>query len=143
MRPAIPASGRRCSADEELGLVYLPVEMPTGDYVGTYRRGNALFSESLVAVDYRTGERRWHYQIVHHGLWDRDIPRAPILCDIPVDGKTVKALAQPTKQCFLFVLDRTNGKPVWPIPERKVEKGDVPGEWYSPTQPIPEQTPGL
>jgi quinoprotein glucose dehydrogenase len=129
------------SADEELGLIYLPVEMPTGDYVGTFRRGNALFSESLVAVDYRTGERRWHYQTVHHGLWDRDIPCAPILCDIPVGGKTVKALAQPTKQCFLFVLDRTNGKPVWPIPERKVEKGDVPGEWYSPTQPIPSKPP--
>jgi quinoprotein glucose dehydrogenase len=129
------------SADEELGLVYLPVELPTGDYVGIYRRGNALFSESIVAVDYRTGQRKWHYQTNHHGLWDRDLPCAPILCDIPVNGRIVKALAQPTKQCFLFVLDRTNGKPIWPIPERKVEKGNVPGEWYSPTQPIPSKPP--
>jgi quinoprotein glucose dehydrogenase len=129
------------SADEELGLVYLPVELPTGDYVGIYRRGNALFGESIVAVDYRTGERKWHYQTNHHGLWDRDLPCAPILCDIPVNGRIVKALAQPTKQCWLFVLDRTNGKPIWPIPERRVEKGDVPGEWYAPTQPIPSKPP--
>jgi quinoprotein glucose dehydrogenase len=125
------------SADEELGLVYLPVELPTGDYVGIYRRGDALFGESLVAVDAETGVRRWHYQFVHHGLWDSDVPCAPILCDIPHNGKVIKALAQPSKQNFLWVLDRTNGKPVWPIVERKVEKGDVPGEWYSPTQPIP------
>jgi quinoprotein glucose dehydrogenase len=129
------------SADEELGLVYLPVELATGDYVGIYRRGTALFGESIVAVDYRTGVRKWHYQTNHHGLWDRDLPCAPILCDIPVNGRIVKALAQPTKQCFLFVLDRTNGKPIWPIPERNVEKGNVPGEWYSATQPIPSKPP--
>jgi quinoprotein glucose dehydrogenase len=130
------------SVDEELGLVYLPVESPTGDYNGQYRHGNGLFGESIVAVEIKTGKRRWHYQLVHHGIWDRDIPCAPILVDIPVNGKIVKALAQPTKQAFLYVLDRTNGKPIWPIPEVKVEKGNVPGEWYAPTQPIPSKPPG-
>ena len=115
----------------------IPVEQPTGDEMGLYRRGNALFGETLVAVDIETGRRKWHYQIEHHGLWDRDIPCAPILCDIPHDGRIVKALAHPTKQAFLYVLDRVTGKPIWPIIERKVEKGDVPGEWYSPTQPVP------
>ena len=129
------------SADEELGLVYIPVELPTGDETGVYRRGDALFGESLVAVDIETGKRKWHYQMVHHGLWDRDIPCAPILCDIPHNGRIVKALAQPTKQAFLYVLDRTTGKPLWPIVERKVEAGDVPGEWYSPTQPVPSKPP--
>ena len=129
------------SLDEELGLVYLPVESPTGDYNGQYRVGPGLFGESIVAVEIETGKRRWHYQLVHHGIWDRDIPCAPILVDIPVNGKIVKALAQPTKQAFLYVLDRTNGQPVWPIREVKVEKGNVPGEWYSPTQPIPTKPP--
>ena len=100
------------SADPDLGLVYLPVELPGGDYNGQYRHGNALFGESLVAVDAETGKRRWHYQFVHHGLWDMDIPCAPILADIPVDGKIVKALAQPSKQCFLYVLNRETGEPV-------------------------------
>ena len=129
------------SADEELGLVYLPVELPTGDYQGFFRRGDGLFGESLVAVDARTGQRRWHYQFVHHGIWDNDVPCAPILCDIPHEGRTIKALAQPSKQGFLYVLDRTNGKPVWPIVERKVKAGDIPGEWYSPTQPFPTRPP--
>jgi len=129
------------SADEELGLVYVPVELPTGDEMGMFRRGNALFGESIVALDLETGVRRWHYQLVHHGLWDRDIPCAPILCDIPVRGRLVKALAQPTKQAFLYVLDRQTGKPIWPIVERKVEAGDVPGEWYAPTQPFPTKPP--
>ncbi len=129
------------SADAELGLVYLPVELPTGDYTGQYRAGNALFGESIVAVDAQTGKRKWHYQTVHHGLWDMDIPCAPILCDIPVNGKIVKALAQPTKQCFLYVLDRQTGEPIWPIVETPVPKGSVPGEWYAPTQPIPSKPP--
>jgi len=129
------------SADEELGLVYIPVEQPTGDEVGIYRRGNALFGETLLALDIDTGVRKWHYQFEHHGLWDRDIPCAPILCDIPHNGRMVKALAQPTKQAFLFVLNRETGKPLWPIVERRVEKGDVPGEWYSPTQPVPSKPP--
>ena len=129
------------SVDESLGLVYLPVELPTGDYFGGHRPGNGLFGESLVAVDLETGKRRWHYQLVHHGLWDMDIPCAPILCDINVNGRAIKAVAQPTKQAFLYVFDRVTGKPVWPIEERAVEKGDVPTEWYSPTQPFPTKPP--
>jgi quinoprotein glucose dehydrogenase len=125
------------SVDEELGLAYLPVEMPTGDYFGGPRPGNNLFGESVVAVDLQTGRRKWHYQLVHHGIWDMDIPAAPILADITVDGRRIKALAQPTKQAFLYVLNRETGEPVWPIVERPVEKGTVPGEWYSPTQPFP------
>ncbi len=129
------------SADPELELVYLPVELPTGDYNGQYRRGAGLFGESIVAVDLHTGVRKWHYQLTHHGLSDFDIPCAPMLVDIPVDGKIVKALAQPTKQSFLYVFDRANGKPIWPIVEKKVPKGDVPGEWYAPTQPFPSKPP--
>ena len=90
----------------DLGLVYLPVELPTGDYYGGHRPGNGLFGESLVAVDLQTGKRKWHYQLVHHGLWDMDIPCAPILADITVNGRTVKAVAQPTKQSFLYVFNR-------------------------------------
>ena len=129
------------TADEELGLVYLPVETPTGDYYGGHRPGNNLFSESLVCVDLKTGKRKWHYQLVHHALWDMDISSAPLLADIMVDGKPVKAVAQPSKQGFLYVFDRVTGKPVWPINEQPVEKGSVPGEWYSPTQPIPSKPP--
>ena len=129
------------SVDEDLGMAYLPVELPSGDYYGGHRPGNGLFGETLVAVDLKTGQRKWHYQLVHHGLWDMDIPSAPILVNITVDGKPVKAVAQPTKQCFLYVFDRITGKPVWPIEEKPVPQGDVPGEWYSPTQPIPSKPP--
>jgi len=127
--------------DEELGLVFLPVELPTGDYYGGNRPGSGLFGESIVALDLKTGVRKWHYQTVHHGIWDMDIPCAPILADITVDGKKIKAIAQITKQGWVYVLDRTNGKPVWPIEERPVEKGTVPGEWYSPTQPFVTKPP--
>jgi quinoprotein glucose dehydrogenase len=130
------------SVDEELGLVYLPVEAATGDYFGANRPGNNLFAESLVAVEIRTGRRRWHYQLVHHGIWDHDIPCAPILVDLVVNGKPVKAVAQPTKQAFLYVFNRETGEPIWPIEERPVPKGDVPGEWYSPTQPFPLDATG-
>src|ERR1044071_2439763 len=130
------------SIDEQLGMVYLPVEMSTGDYYGGHRPGNNLFGESVVALDLKTGERKWHYQLVHHGIWDFATPCAPILADIPVNGRTVKALAQPTKQAMLYVFDRQTGKPIWPIEERAVEKGDVPGEWYSPTQPVPLDSNG-
>ena len=129
------------SVDEQLGLVYLPVELPTGDYYGGHRPGDGLFGESLVAVDLKTGRRRWHYQLVHHGIWDMDIPCAPILADIVVNGHAIKAVAQPTKQAFLYVFDRLTGEPVWPIEERPVPRGDVPGEWYSPTQPFPTKPP--
>ena len=123
--------------DEELGLVYLPVESPTGDYYGGHRPGNNLYGESLVCLDLRTGAKKWHYQIVHHPIWDFDIRAAPILADITVDGRAIKAVAVPTKQGILYVFDRVTGKPVWPIVEKPVEKGEVPGEWYSPTQPMP------
>lgn len=129
------------SVDPELNLAYLPVEAPTGDYFGANRPGDNLFSESLVAVDLHTGERKWHFQLIHHGIWDYDISSAPILVDITVDGVERKALAQPTKQAFLYVLDRITGEPIWPIEERPVEVGDVPGEWYSPTQPFPTKPP--
>ncbi len=131
------------SVDEKLGLVYLPVELPTGDYYGGDRPGNGLFGETLVAVDLETGKRKWHYQLVHHGLWDMDIPCAPILVDITVNGSTVQAVAQPTKQAYLYVFNRETGKPVWPIEEQPVPQGDVPGEWYSPTQPIPSKPPAF
>ena len=129
------------TVDEQLGLVYLPVESPTGDFYGGHRPGNDLFGETLVCVDLKTGQRKWHFQLVHHPLWDMDISSAPILADIKVDGKLIKAVAQPSKQGFLYVFDRVTGKPVWPIEERKVEVGSVPGEWYSPTQPIPTKPP--
>ena len=129
------------SVDEDLGLAYLPVELPTGDNYGGNRPGNGLFGESLVCVDLKTGKRVWHYQLIHHGLWDMDISSPPILADISVNGRTIKAVAQPTKQSILYVFDRVTGQPVWPIEEKPVPKGDVPGEWYSPTQPIPAKPP--
>jgi quinoprotein glucose dehydrogenase len=129
------------TVDEELGLVYLPVESPTGDFYGGHRPGNNLFGESLVCIDLKTGERRWHFQLVHHPLWDMDISSAPILADITINGHPVKAVAQPSKQGFLYVFDRVTGKAVWPIEEKPVETGSVPGEWYSPTQPIPTRPP--
>jgi len=129
------------SVDEELGLAYLPVELPTHDYYGGERPGNTLFGESLVAVDLQTGQRKWHFQLVHHGIWDMDIPCAPILADITINGQTVKAVAQPSKQGFLYVFNRVTGEPIWPIVERPVPKGDVPGEVYSPTQPFPTRPP--
>ena len=129
--------------DEELGMVYLPVELPTGDYYGGNRPGSGLFGESVVALDLKTGVRKWHYQLVHHGIWDMDIPCAPILADITVDGRKIKAIAQITKQGWVYVFDRTNGQPVWPIEERPVEKGTVPNEWYSPTQPFVTKPPAF
>jgi quinoprotein glucose dehydrogenase len=125
------------SADLELGLVYVPVEMPTGDYYGGNRPGNTLFDESLIALDIKTGKRKWHYQTIHHGVWDYDLPCAPILFDITSNGRRIKALAQPTKQAFLFVLNRETGVPIWPIEERAVPQSTVPGEKTSPTQPFP------
>src|ERR1700676_4535870 len=129
------------SVDEDLGLVYLPVELPTGDYYGGHRPGNGLFGESIVAVDLKTGQRKWHYQLVHHGIWDWDIPCAPMLVDFTLNGRAIKAVAQPTKQSVLYVFDRATGQPIWPIEERPVPQGDVPGEKYSPTQPFPSKPP--
>ncbi len=125
------------SADEELGYVYIPVEAPTGDFYGGNRHGDNLFSDSLVCLDARTGKRIWHYQLVHHDIWDWDITAPPILIDINVGGKKIKAVAQVTKQAFTYVFDRVTGKPVWPIEERPVPRSGVPGEKTSPTQPFP------
>jgi quinoprotein glucose dehydrogenase len=129
------------SVDEDLGLVYLPVESPTSDFYGGERPGNNLFGESLVCVDLKTGKRKWHFQIVHHPIWDYDLSSAPILADINVSGKPIKAVALPTKESFLYVFDRVTGQPVWPIEERPVPQSDVPGEKTSPTQPFPTKPP--
>ena len=131
------------SADPELGLVYLPVELPTGDYYGGHRPGAGLFGESIVAVDVKTGVRKWHYQLVHHGIWDYDIPCAPILFDQKVNGRVVKALGQPTKLGWVYTFNRETGQPIWPIEERPVAKGTVPGEWYAPTQPHVTKPPAF
>jgi quinoprotein glucose dehydrogenase len=125
------------TVDEDLGLVYLPVETPTSDYYGGHRPGNNLFAESVVCLDLKTGQRKWHYQLVHHPLWNWDISTAPILADINVGGRAIKAVAVPTKQGWLYVFDRVTGQPVWPIEERPVPQSDVPGEKTSPTQPYP------
>jgi len=129
------------TVDEELGLVYLAVEDPTSDQYGGHRPGNNLFADSLVCVDLKTGKRKWHYQVVHHPMWDYDLSSAPLLADINVNGKAIKAVALPSKESFLYVFDRVTGQPVWPFEERPVPKGDVPGEWYSPTQPFPTKPP--
>jgi quinoprotein glucose dehydrogenase len=129
------------TVDEELGLVYLPVETPSSDLYGGHRPGDNLFAESIVCLDLKTGQRKWHFQIVHHPVWNMDMPAAPLLADLVVDGKAIKAVAVATKQSMLFVFDRVTGKPVWPIEERPVPKGDVPGEWYAPTQPFPTKPP--
>ena len=125
------------TADEELGYVYLPFGTPTNDYYGGDRPGDNLFAESLVCLNAETGERVWHYQIVRHGIWDYDLPAAPNLIDINVDGRQIKAVAQVAKHGSLFVFDRITGEPVWPIENRAVPASNVPGEVVSPTQPFP------
>jgi quinoprotein glucose dehydrogenase len=129
------------SADTKRGYLYLPVEDATGDYYGGHRHGNNLYSASLVCLDIKTGKVIWHQQLVHHDIWDRDVPTAPVLMDITVDGRRIEAVAQITKQAYVYVYDRANGKPVWPIVEKPVPQTDVPGEWTSPTQPIPTKPP--
>jgi quinoprotein glucose dehydrogenase len=127
------------SADEELGYIYLPVSTPTNDYYGGHRPGDGLYGESLVCLDATTGKKVWHYQLVHHGLWDYDPPAAPNLIDITVDGKPIKAVAQVTKQAFVYVFDRVTGVPVWPIEEQPVPASNVAGERASKTQPFPSK----
>ncbi len=129
------------SCDDELGYVYLPFGTPTSDYYGGHRHGDNLFGECLVCVNAETGERVWHFQAVHHGIWDYDFPCAPNLVDINVDGRTIKAVAQVSKQGFTYVFDRATGEPVWPIEERPVPASNVPGEKLSPTQPYPTKPP--
>jgi quinoprotein glucose dehydrogenase len=125
------------SSDEQLGLAYLPTGAPTNDMYGGHRPGNNLFSNSLVCVRCATGERVWHYQLVHHDLWDYDTNVAPILVDIPANGKVVRAVVQLTKQAMAYVFDRATGTPIWPIEERRVPASNTPGEKTSPTQPFP------
>ena len=125
------------SADDELGIVYIPIGTPTNDWYGGKRKGDNLFAESLVAVRAATGERVWHFQMVHHGLWDYDLPAAPTLVDITVEGRAIKAVAQISKQGFTYVFDRVTGEPVWPIIERPVAPSTVPGEIAAATQPFP------
>jgi quinoprotein glucose dehydrogenase len=127
------------TVDEELGLVYIPVETPTSDYYGGHRPGSNLFAESLVAVDLKTGVRKWHYQFVHHPIWNWDMTSAPILADINVGGRAIKAVTMATKQGWLYVFDRVTGQPVWPIEEKPVPQSDVPGEKLSATQPHPPE----
>ncbi len=129
------------SADEELGYAYLPISSPTSDMYGGHRPGDNLFSDSLVCVECLTGKRVWHYQLVHHDLWDYDLPAAPILADITVDGRKIRSVVQLTKQAFAFVFDRVTGQPVWPIEERPVPQSNTPGEQTSPTQPFPTRPP--
>mgnify|MGYP001417386516 FL=1 len=129
------------TVDAELGIAYFATEMPTNDYYGGHRHGDNLFSDSLVAVDIETGERLWYYQFIHHDVWDWDLPCAPILVDITVDGREIKAIAQPSKQTWLYVFDRETGEPVWPIEERAVEASTVPGELLALTQPFPTKPP--
>ena len=129
------------SADLELGIVYLATEMPTNDYFGGHRHGDNLFSDTIVAVDIDSGERLWHFQAIHHDVWDWDFPCAPILADVVIDGVERKILAQPSKQAWLYMFDRVTGEPIWPIEEREMTPSDVPGELLARTQPFPTRPP--
>jgi quinoprotein glucose dehydrogenase len=131
------------SADEELGYVYLPTTSPTNDGYGGHRRGDNLYTTAIVCLEAKTGRRIWHHQLVRHNLWDYDNPAAPILADITVDGRRIKAVVQVTKQAFAFVFDRATGKPVWPIEERPVPQSAVPGEKTAATQPFPTKPPAF
>ena len=125
------------SVDPELGLVYVPTNAATIDFYGGFQPGDNLFSASLIALDVATGERRWHFQMVHHDVWNNDTPTAPLLMDVIVDGRTVPGVFQATKQAFLYSFNRETGEPIWPIVERPVPQSTVPGEQLSPTQPFP------
>ncbi len=129
------------SCDVELGIAYLPVSAPSSHFYGGMRPGDNLFGTSVVAVDARTGERRWHFQTVHHDIWDYDLPAAPVVTDIVMQGKPVKAVAQVSKVGFLYVFDRLTGEPLWPIEERAVPPSALAGEQASPTQPFPTWPP--
>ena len=125
------------SADSQRGLVYVATDTPTNDYYGGFRPGDNLFGTSILALDVHTGDRQWHFQTVHHDIWNRDNPTAPNLLDVTIDGRDVPILVQTTKQAFAYVFNRETGEPIWPIEERQVPAGHVAGEWYSPTQPFP------
>jgi glucose dehydrogenase len=125
------------TADPVRNIVYLPTDAPTNDYFGGFRPGANLFGSSLVAVDLRTGQRKWHFQMIHHDIWDWDLPASPILVDLTVNGRQIPAVVQASKQTFIYAFNRETGEPIWPIVERPVPQGNVPTEWYSPTQPFP------
>jgi quinoprotein glucose dehydrogenase len=125
------------SVDSARGLVFLPLSTPSNDWYGGARKGDNLFAESIVCLDARTGKRKWHFQTVHHGLWDYDIPAPPVLGTVTVNGRRIDIVAVPTKMGFLFVFDRVTGRPVWPIVEKPVPTSDVPGERTAGTQPFP------
>ncbi|MGI4880403.1 MAG: PQQ-binding-like beta-propeller repeat protein, partial [Janthinobacterium lividum] len=127
------------TVDEKTGTLFMPVGGPSANYDGTDRPGNNLFGNSVVAVDATTGKLKWYFQTIHHDLWDTDLPAPPVLVDVEVGGKTVPALAETGKAAFMYILDRNTGKPVFGVDEKPVAAGDVPGEWYSPTQPIPRK----
>ena len=129
------------SCDDKTGWVYLGTGTPTSDYYGGHRHGDNLYAETLVAIDTATGEKKWHFQAVRHGLWDYDFPCAPILLEIEVDGRRIEAVAQISKQAFTYVFDRKTGEPVWPIHDRKVPESSVPGEWTASMQPFPTKPP--
>ncbi len=131
------------SADEQAGLVYVPLSAPTNSHYGGHRPGDNLYSDSILAIDVKTGKIRWHFQTVHHDLWDYDIPSPPTVADLTVDGKKIKAVIVPNKVGHLFTFDRITGKPVWPIEERPVPQSTVPGEYTSPTQPFPTKPPAF
>ena len=131
------------SVDLERGLVFVPVGTPSNDYYGGDRKGDNLFAESLLVLNARTGERAWHFQAVHHGIWDYDLASQPTLLTIEVDGREIDAVAQASKMGFLFVFDRVTGEPVWPIEERAVEPSEVPGERAAETQPFPTKPPAF
>ena len=143
-KPGTPGTGKNdawatYTADPELGLVYIPVGMPLSDEYGGHRPGDNLYGNSVVAIDTKTGKRRWHYQMVHHDIWDYDTPMAPNLLDITIGGRLRKVLMQSTKQGWVYTLDRATGEPIWPIPEMPVMASDVPGEEAAKTQPIPSR----
>jgi quinoprotein glucose dehydrogenase len=129
--------------DEQRGIVYMPMGGPAANYYGGDRKGNNLYANSLVALDLKSGKLLWHFQTVHHELWDYDLPPSAILIDIAKDGKKIPAVVQTGKSGYMFILDRVTGKPVFGVEERPVPQGNVPGEWYSPTQPFPLKPPPL
>lgn len=142
-RSGVNVWGFYLTVDEQRGIVYMPFGGPASNYYGGDRPGANLFANSLVAVDALTGKYKWHFQTVHHDIWDSDLPPAPGLVDIVKDGKKIPALAEVGKTGWMFILDRVTGKPVFGVEERSVPKGDTPGEWYSPTQPFPLKPPPL
>jgi quinoprotein glucose dehydrogenase len=142
-RSGVNIWGWYMTADEQRGILYMPIAGPAANYWGGDRPGNNLFANSIVAVDANTGKYKWHFQTVHHDLWDSDMPSPPTLVDIKQNGKTVPALASIGKTGYMFILNRETGKPIFGVEERPVPKGDVPGEWYSPTQPFPVKPPPL